>query len=86
MRAKAVIGLLGLLSAGYTMAQEIAIAESFSEIFTKGRIDGLLRYSAHYRDSNLHLLQDSGTPDISDESKQQYSSLGGYLGFETAPY
>jgi len=85
MQAKILVVLFALLSVSHIAAQETATAESFSEIFTKGQIDGLLRYSAQHRDSNLHLLQDSGTPDISDESVQQYSSLGGYLGFETAP-
>ena len=85
MKAKMLSVLFGVFTAGGIAAQEVATAESFSEIFTKGQIDGLLRYSAQHRDSNLHLLQDSTTPDISDESVQQYSSLGGYLGFETAP-
>jgi len=66
-------------------AEEDIAASSFAEVFSKGKIKGLLRYSAQYRDSNLHILQDSSTPDISDEKIQQYSALGGYLGFETAP-
>ena len=78
-----------MLLSGYTAlgisADEREPAENVSEAFSKAKIKGLLRYSAQYRDSNLHLLQDSSTPDISDESTQQYSTLGGYLGFETAP-
>jgi len=86
MKVNTLAVLSGLLLAASVTAQDVATAESFSELFTKGRIDGLLRYSAQHRDSNLHLLQDSATPDISDEKTQQYSSLGGYLGFETAPW
>lgn len=86
MKVEILAVLFGMLWASNIAAQEIATAESFSELFTKGRIDGLLRYSGQHRDSNLHLLQDSATPDISDEKTQQYSSLGGYLGFETAPW
>jgi hypothetical protein len=60
--------------------------DSLAEAFAQGQIKGLLRYSAQYRDSNLHLLQDSSTDDISDEKTQQYSAIGGFLGFETAPW
>lgn len=53
--------------------------------FANGQVKTLLRYSGQYRDSNLHLLQDSSTPDISDVKVQQYTALGGFVGFETAP-
>jgi hypothetical protein len=86
MKVKTLAGLLGSFLASSVTAQEIATAETFSELISKGQIKGLLRYSAQYRDSDLHLLQDSATPDNSDESTQQYSALGGYLGFETAPW
>ncbi len=46
----------------------------------------LLRYSGQYRDSNLHLLQDSSEPDISDEKIQAYSAIGGFVGYETASW
>lgn len=48
----------------------------------------MLRYSGQYRDSNLHSTQDSTTPDsdLQTEKKQQYSAIGGYLGYETAPW
>jgi len=59
---------------------------SLADAFGQGQIKGQLRYSAQHRDSNLHVLQDSSTSDISDEKKQQYSAIGGYLGFETAPW
>jgi len=48
---------------------------SISEAFAHGQVKAMLRYSGQYRDSNLHLLQDSSTPDISDEKVQQYSAL-----------
>ena len=66
-------------------SQEI---NSFSDAFTKGKVKGLIRYSGQYRDSNLHSTQDSATPDpaIRTEKKQQYSAIGGYLGYETGPW
>jgi hypothetical protein len=74
---------------GYTSlgvsADEGESAENVSEAFSKAKIKGQLRYSAQYRDSNLNVLQDSSTPNVSDKKTQQYSALGGYLGFETAP-
>ena len=60
--------------------------DSLAEAFEQGQVRALLRYSAQHRNSNLHVLQDSATPDIPDEKKQQYSALGGYLGFTTAPW
>ena len=56
--------------------------DCLAEAFEHGKIKGQLRYSAQYRDSSLHVLQDSSTPDIeiADEKKQQYSAIGGYLG------
>ncbi len=59
---------------------------SLSDALTQGKFKGLLRYSGQYRNSNLHLLQDSSSGDTSNEKKQQYSALGGYLGYETAPW
>ena len=59
--------------------------DSLAEAFSQGQIKGQLRYSAQYRDSDLHLLQDSSNEDVPDEQTQQYSAIGGYLGFETAP-
>ena len=69
---------------GHTMAQEgvdgsegVAVLGNLSEIntishaLTRGTFKGLLRYSGQHRDSNLHVLQDSNTPDISSEKKQQ---------------
>jgi len=61
---------------------------SLSEAVTRGMVKGLLRYNVQYRDNNLHEIQDSATPglDIKTEKKQQYSAIGGYLGYETAPW
>ena len=66
--------------------QGVKHSSTIAEAFANGSIKGLIRYSAQYRDSNLHVLQDSDINDISNEKKQQYSALGGYLGYETAPW
>ncbi len=58
---------------------------SIADAFTHGKVKGLLRYSGQHRDSNYHVLQDAPT-DTSSEKVQAYSALGGYLGYETAPY
>jgi hypothetical protein len=53
---------------------------------TQGQLKGLLRYSGQYRDSHLQILQDnSSTKNTANKKKQQYSAIGGYLGYETAP-
>lgn len=58
--------------------------ETIADIFTKGTIKGLIRYGAQHRNSNYHTIEDSAS-DVSSESIQAYSALGGYLGYETAP-
>ena len=58
----------------------------FFDALSNGRIKALFRYSGQYRDSNLHLLQDSSTPEAPDEKVQQYSAIGGFFGYETAPW
>lgn len=82
-----------ILIAALALSQSAAAEESIDtsvgslqQAFTDGQIKGQLRYSAQYRDSNLHVLQDSSSDTVSDEKQQQYSALGGYLGFETAPF
>jgi hypothetical protein len=59
---------------------------SFIDALTNGQIKALFRYSGQYRNSNLHLLQDSSTPEAADEKVQQYSAIGGFIGYETAPW
>lgn len=59
---------------------------SFFEAITNGQVKALFRYSGQYRDSNLHLFQDSSSPDIPNEKVQQYSAIGGYVGYETASW
>jgi len=59
---------------------------SLHDAITKGTVKGLLRFSGQYRDSNLHLLQDADGTNTSSQKKQQYSVIGGYLGYETAPW
>ncbi len=70
------------------MPFSISFAEeqnTLSYALSQGKLKGLLRYSGQYRDSNLHVVQDSPTTNTSDEEKQQYSAIGGYFGYETAP-
>ncbi len=56
-------------------------ATTLKDAFSQGTVKGLIRYSAQYRDTNLLTIQD-GT---SKASVKQYSALGGFLGYETAP-
>ena len=67
---------------------EPRVINSFSDAFTRGKVKGLIRYSGQYRDSDLYLTPDRATPDpdVPTEKKQQYSAIGGYLGYETAPW
>ena len=53
---------------------------SFLDVFSQGKVKGLLRYSAQHRGSNYNSIERSGT----SEDTQGYSAFGGYLGFETA--
>lgn len=87
MKKNAILLSCFLLCANTVTAEdEVSGVDSLSAALTQGTFKVLLRYSGQYRGSNLHVLQDSATPDISDEKKQQYSALGGYLGYETAPW
>lgn len=72
----------GLLTAGEKNSAPVA---SLTEAFAQGSIKGQLRYSTQHRDSSLKVLQDSSDAPVPDEEKQQYSSLGGFIGYETAP-
>ena len=56
---------------------------SLKEMFSEGKVKGLIRYSAQHRDTKYHSTQSGITPQSNDI--QQYSALGGYLGYETAP-
>ena len=80
----------GFLTPVFAQQQEAVnppVAEnSFLDALTNGQFRTLLRYSGQYRDSNLHLLQDSSTPEAPNEKVQQYSAIGGYFGYETAPW
>lgn len=58
---------------------------TLSYALSQGEVKGLLRYSGQHRDSNLHVVQDTPTTSISDKRQQQYTALGGFLGYETAP-
>ncbi|RKZ83945.1 MAG: hypothetical protein DRQ39_08880, partial [Gammaproteobacteria bacterium] len=73
-------------SEGVAVLGNLSEINTISHALTRGTFKGLLRYSGQHRDSNLHMVQDSNTADISNEKKQQYSTIGGYLGYETAPF
>ncbi len=87
--------IIPLLSIVFIAGSGIAVAEknesmddspevsSLLNAVTKGKIKGLLRYSGQYRDSNLQVIPGKN---IQTEKKQQYSAIGGYLGYETAPW
>jgi len=49
-----------------------------------GKLKGLIRYSAQHRDTSYHSTQSGMSP--KSNSIQQYSALGGYLGYETAKF
>ena len=93
MRFKPTLTILLLLSAGSLYTQSYAedqLLDNLSEhntlkhALTQGTFKSLLRYSGQHRDSNLHEAQDSSQA-IPNNKKQQYSAIGGYLGYETAP-
>ncbi len=51
----------------------------------ESKIKALLRYGAQYRDTNYHATQGGDVaPTLSKQ--QQYSALGGYLGYETPDF
>ena len=82
MKIKAILLLFILLSTN-SFAEEI---NSLADALTQGKVKGLFRYNGMYRDTDLHLLQDSSTANDASNEKQQYSALGGYVGYETAPW
>ena len=69
-----------------SIAAPAAAEETLGEALAGGEFKALLRYNAMYRDSNLHVLQDSSEPIPKDTRTQQYSAFGGYFGFETASW
>lgn len=82
MKIKTILLLFILLSTN-SFAEEI---NSLADALTQGKVKGLFRYNGMYRDTDLHLLQDSSTANDAANKKQQYSALGGYVGYETAPW
>ncbi|MCU7835759.1 MAG: OprD family porin [gamma proteobacterium symbiont of Taylorina sp.] len=72
--------------AGEGELDDLSEVNTLEYALTQGTFKKFLRYSGQYRDSNLHVLQDSSTADISNEKTQQYTAIGGYLGYETAPF
>ncbi len=86
-----IMPILFFLSCTVSFAEEHHLPDNIPETntlsyaLTQGKFKGLLRYSGQYRDSNLHVIQDSPTTDTANEKTQQYTAIGGYLGYETAP-
>ncbi len=66
--------------------EQSRVNDSFLDALTNGQVKALFRYSGQYRDSNLHLLQDSSEPGLTDEKVQAYSAVGGFIGYETAAW
>jgi len=64
----------------------MSVSNSFFDALSNGQIKALFRYSGQYRASNLRVLQDSSTPEAPNEKVQQYSAIGGFFGYETAPW
>jgi len=58
---------------------------TIASAFKNGKVKGLIRYGAQHRDSSYHILQDAPST-VPAEKIQAYSSVGGYLGYETAPF
>jgi len=90
-----VVTLLFVLACGFTghvIAQSYSgqsqVPEnlSFFEALTQGKTKALMRYSGQRRNSDLNVLQDDSGPKESDEKLQYYSAVGGYIGYETAPW
>ena len=67
------------------LLNQTAEENTLSYALSQGKFKGLLRYSGQYRDSNLHIVQDDPTNNTVNEKTQQYTAIGGYLGYETAP-
>ena len=57
---------------------------SIQEMFENGKVKGLIRYSGQYRDSDYHPT--TTTVNSPKHPVQQYSAIGGYLGYETAAW
>jgi len=75
-----------LLLSAFLCSNCFAAADSLSEALTQGKVKALLRYNAQYRDTDLHVLQDSSSQAAANQKTQQYSAIGGFIGYETAPW
>lgn len=75
-----------VLAQGEDASGQAAEAYSFLDALVGGQVKAMFRYSGQYRNSNLHLLQDSSSPEAPDEKVQQYSAVGGFWGYQTAPW
>jgi len=84
------LACFSVLAAPVSAQQQIPSATteniSFLDALINGQVKTLLRYSGQNRNSSLHLLQDSSDPGTPDEKLQYYSAIGGYFGYETAPW
>jgi hypothetical protein len=89
MRLRACAPYLLAICLGATVTSTHAEPEpqgSLLDALKHGTVKALFRYSGQTRNSNLHVLQDSSTPDISNEKTQHYSAAGGFVGYETRPW
>jgi len=77
---------INILAKSNELKEEPKAINSISEAFLNGKVKGLLRYSGQFRDSKYHILQDDSSKPKNDVKVQSYSALGGYLGYETAPF
>ena len=77
---------INLLANANELKEEPKEINSIADAFLNGKVKGLLRYSGQYRDSKYHILQDDPSKPKKDVKVQSYSALGGYLGYETAPF
>jgi len=73
-------------SAAEPGGQTPTAGNTFLEALLGGQFKALIRYNGMYRNSGLHVLQDSSEPIPELEQKQQYSALGGYAGYETGQW
>lgn len=78
--------LVPALALALSAALPAGADETLGDALTSGTFKVLLRYNAMYRDSNLHVLQDSSEPIPKSTKTQQYSAVGGYFGYETDPW
>jgi hypothetical protein len=61
-------------------------ASSIEEMFKKGTIKALIRYSGQHRDTSYYSTHSGNGTIPREQDVEQYSAIGGYLGYETASF